>query len=85
MNNPGSQVIVERFFRALYLLKEAKKIRGKKTFSHKYNINHWNLLTLEKDLSSNMFQPVWLYYLVRDYNVSAEWLITGNGEVFKSE
>lgn len=81
MQTSDSQKIIERFFKALYYLKEQKKIRGKQTFTNRFNINRWNLHTLEQDMSRDIFQPAWLNYLVENYNISAEWLITGKGEI----
>ena len=80
MQSPDSQAIVNRFFEALYRLIAMKRIRGKQTFTRQYNINRWNLLTLEKDHARDIFQPAWLTYLVRDYGVSPMWLLTGHGD-----
>ena len=81
MQTPHSQKIIERFFKALYYLKEQKIIRGKQTFTSKFNINRWNLNTLEKDKTRDIFQTAWLTYLVVEYNISAEWLLTGRGAI----
>lgn len=81
MQTPHSQKIIERFFKALYYLKEQKIIRGKQTFTNKFNINRWNLNTLEKDKTRDIFQTAWLTYLVVEYNISAEWLLTGRGTI----
>ena len=78
-----SQEIVKRFFQALYLLIESKKIRGKQTFTRQYGINRWNMNRLEKQPESNIFQVCWLTYLVEDYGVSAKWLLTGKGGVYE--
>ncbi len=80
MQTQDSQQVTKRFFQALRELKERKVIRGKQTFTRRYNINRWNMNTLEKNLESDMFQAAWLTYLVRDYGVSATWLLTGAGE-----
>ena len=81
MQTEDSQKIVSRFFQALYYLKSEKIIRGKQTFTNRHGINRWNMNTLEKDMSRDIFQPAWLSYLVDDYGVSAEWLLTGKGEI----
>lgn len=74
--------IVSRFYTAIHKLIEYKIIRGKKTFTQRYGINRWNFCTIEKDNSSKMFNVDWLTYLVRDYKVSAQWLLTGEGPFF---
>ncbi len=81
MQTPDSQKIIERFFQALYFLKAQHIIRGKQTFTTKFEINRWNMNTLEKDMTRDIFQPAWLTYLVEEYNISAEWLLTGRGEI----
>ena len=83
MQTADSQKIVRRFFEALERLKADKRIRGKQTFTRAYDINRWNMLTLEKDPSRDIFQPAWLTYLVEDFGVSAQWLLTGVGEFYK--
>lgn len=81
MQTEDSQIIVKRFFQALYYLKSNGTIRGKQTFTSRYDINRWNLNTLEKDPTRDIFQPAWLYYLVKDYGVSSKWLLTGTGNI----
>ena len=81
MQTPDSQKIIKRFFEALYYLKSERIIKGKQTFTVKFKINRWNMNTLEKDMSRDMFQPAWLAYLVDDYGVSATWLLTGRGDI----
>jgi hypothetical protein len=84
MQSPDSQIIVRRFFEALYRLKAEKKIRGKQTFTNRYGINRWNMNTLEKEPARDIFQPAWLTYLVRDFNISPAWLLTGEGDFYKT-
>ena len=83
MQTPDSQEIVKRFFEAIYRLKADRKIRGKQTFTNRYGINRWNMLTLEKEPERDIFQAAWLFYLVRDYGVSPTWLLTGKGYFYE--
>ena len=83
MQTEDSQAIIKRFFDALYYLKANKIIRGKATFTKAHGIDRWNLYKLEKDMASDIFQPAWLAYLVKDYGVSATWLLTGRGEIIR--
>lgn len=81
MKTPDSIEIVKRFFAALEFLIASKVIRGKKTFTDRYDINRWNFNTIQKNPDNGMFQVAWLGYLVRDFGVSAEWLLTGRGRM----
>lgn len=85
MQTEDSQKIVKRFFEALYYLKDIKVIRGKQTFTKEFEINRWNLNTLEKDMTRDIFQPAWLSYLVNKYGVSATWLLTGRGDILQAK
>ena len=82
MQTPDSQEIISRFFKAISLLKEMKVIGGQAPFCQRYGINRRNLWKLQNDMASDIFQVSWLGYLVRDFGLSAEWLLTGSGEVF---
>lgn len=86
MHQSENEKITARFFEALYALKAKGVIRGKKTFTDRYNINRWNLNALEAknpNTTQNSAQLPWLVYLVRDYGVSAHWLLTGQGGMFR--
>lgn len=82
MQTADSQKIVARFFEALERLKRDGEIRGKQTFTREFEINRWNLNTLAKDYSRDIFQPAWLTYLVEKYKVSPMWLLTGKGDFY---
>lgn len=85
MQTADSQKVIKRFFEAIYALKAAGRIRGKQTFTNQYEINRWNFNTLEKEPERDIFQTAWLTYLVRDYGVSAKWLLTGVGDMFTNK
>ena len=83
MQTEDSQAIIRRFFDALYYLKANRVIRGKATFTKAHGIDRWKLYRLEKVMASDIFQPARLTYLVKDYGVSATWLLTGRGEIIR--
>lgn len=85
MQSNDSISVIQRFFLALYQLKSDKVIRGKQTFTSRYGINRWNMNTLEKNPYSDIFQVAWLSYLVNDYGVSSDWLLTGNGDFYRQK
>ena len=85
MQSNDSARVVHRFFVALQFLKELHIIRGKKTFTDRYGINRWNMNACEKEPNRDMFQVSWLSYLVRDYGVSARWLLLGEGAFFERD
>lgn len=82
MQNDDSVKINRRFFKALRLLKAHRAIRGIKTFTDRYGINRRNMATCEKEPHRGLFQLAWLTYIVRDYGVSARWLVLGEGNIF---
>lgn len=82
MQSPDSQIIIARFFEALQILKRHRIIRGKQTFTTRYDIDRRNMYTLQQNHASDIFQTAWLGYLACDYKVSPMWLLTGEGEFF---
>lgn len=82
MQSPESQIVIARFFEALQQLKDDRKIRGIQTFTTKYNINKRNLYFQKSNLESDIVQLSWFTYLVRDYGISATWLLTGEGSLY---
>ena len=85
MQNEQSQLIVNRFFTAIQQLIDDKVIRGKQTFTRRYGINRWNFLTCAAEPHRDIFQVAWLGYLVTDYGVSADWLLTGKGTFYRKK
>lgn len=80
---PTGAAITKRFFLALDVLVGQRRIRGVKTFTDLYGINYWNLSTLRKEPDRRLLKPEWLAYLVNDFEISADWLLTGVGSMFK--
>lgn len=74
-------MIVGRFFEALTWLKESRQIRGLKTFTDRYGINRRSMRRLQLTPGTNDFKAAWLTFLVRDYGISAQWLLTGEGKM----
>jgi len=74
--------IVRRFFIAIRELIEMGELRGMQTFTRLYKINRRNLYQLEKEPERSIFRVSWLTYLVEDFNISAQWLLTGRGGHF---
>jgi len=75
--------VTKRFFEAIEFLRESKRIRGLQTITRRYGMNYWNMHTLKKQPSIRVLKPECLVYLVRDYDISAEWLLTGKGKTCK--
>ncbi|MBQ8969240.1 MAG: hypothetical protein IJ064_05870 [Bacteroidaceae bacterium] len=82
---PEGANTTKRFFMALEFLQRQRKIRGLRTFTEKYGINYWNFYTLKSEPESRVMKVEYLTYLVRDFGVSAEWLLLGSGPMMKNE
>lgn len=77
--------ITLRFFSALDRLKADKVIHGVSNFTSRYGIDRRNLYQLKKDPERDIFKTWWLSALVADYNVSANWLLTGKGSFYTNK
>jgi len=85
MNTTVSKQIMERFYSALDAIIESKKIRGVNTYCRLYEIDRRNFIAQRKDLDRGWFQVSWLQPMVREYGVSARWLLTGVGKMFAKD
>ena len=84
MNTPETKQVIMRFYTALDTLKAMGKIRGINTYCTAYNIDRRNLYAQRKDLERSWFQVSWLCPMVKDFGVSARWLLTGYGGMFET-
>lgn len=75
--------IINRFFLALTYMRDEHTLQGGiQGFCNRSGIEKRHLYAQMHDQSRGFFQPSWLVFLVRDYNVSIDWLILGKGEMF---
>lgn len=73
--------IVSRFFEALAWLKASRQIRGVKTFADRYGIDRRSLRRVQLEPQRCQLKVAWLTYLVTDYGINAQWLLTGEGQM----
>lgn len=83
MNSFITVQINQRFFQALEQVISLGLIRGVQTFTREHNIDRRNLLRAKKEPADQKLNLEWIYYLVTDFNISSEWLLTGRGTMFK--
>lgn len=74
--------VTKRFFEAIDILKAQKKIRGLQTFTNSHGINRWNMNTVKWNPDRSVLKPEWIVYLIRDYNISPNWILLGVGNMF---
>ena len=77
-----STQIMQRFFTALEIIIANKMIRGTQTYCRLYGIERRNLILQRKDLTRGHFQASWLVPMVKNYGISADWLLTGKEPMF---
>ena len=73
--------INKRFFDAIMMLRRQRKLRGIQSFARKYGLSTGNLIVI-KNNGSGAIKAEYIAYLCRDYNISAEWVLLGKGEMF---
>lgn len=71
----------DRFFQAYEELKALGKT-NKSRLCREVGIDRRNFDKQALDHSRHILQPEWLAVLVREYGVSADWLLTGRGWMF---
>lgn len=86
----NTQSVQRRFFDALAHIQERGEIAGLGTFCTRYGLNrtkYSRIRTAVRADSVGMYHHIdmdALTHIVSDYGVNAEWLLTGNGEMFRA-
>lgn len=83
-NDIESAHVSTRFFFAIEQLTAAGRIAGVKEFAGRYGLNVRSMYFQRKDPDRRILTPAWLVYLVRDYGVSPEYLLTGEGPMLQN-
>lgn len=73
-----SEIVVERWFKALNKLIVQGKIQHFAGFTRDYGISRPALSRLRLE-RQRKFEPYYFTILVEDFGVSAHWLVTGKG------
>lgn len=81
--SPDGIAVTKRFFEAIDMLKAQKVIRGLQTFTRAYDINRWNMNTVKAQPEVSVLKTEWIVFLVRDYGVSADWILLGKEPMFR--
>lgn len=81
--SPEGVAITERFFKAIQILIDAGRFRGLKTFTTEHGLNRRNLQHIKDKPENTVLKPEVLSILIKYHNVSAMWLITGEGAIFQ--
>lgn len=76
--------ITKRFFEAIDALVETKRIRGLQTFTRSHDISFCLLSTLRNHKDKGVIKAEYIAYLCEDFDVSADWVLTGKGNMFNS-
>jgi len=82
--SPTGVAITDRFFEAIEVLRSQKKLRGLQTFTRNHSLNYGNVAFIKSHRSTSVLKPELLAYIAEDYGISCEWLVLGNGPMFKS-
>lgn len=79
MNNPESIQIIDRFYQSVNMLIAQGALKSKRAFAVNHNIERTSFSRCETEQESDRFQLIWITYLVTEYPISLEWIMTGKG------
>ena len=77
--------ITARFFLAIELLRNDKRLRGLQTFTRSHNLNYRNVFYIRKYPNKHSLRPEYILWLCEDYNLSLDWFFFGTGSFYKQE
>lgn len=90
--NPQAIEIARRFFQALNLAVDLGKVDGIKGFCEKHNLNRVKYATLKNSINKPVDEMTYkcidvdaLAGICRDFGVSPEWLLLGQGKMLKPD
>lgn len=75
--------ITDRFFTAVAVLSDYKYFRGMKGFCEENGLNRTVMVVLKSDPENHVLKPELINLICDKYGISAEWLIRGEGEMFR--
>lgn len=75
--------ICNRFFEAVDALRIKKLIRGTGTLARLWGTSTFSMKWSKNHPDKKRIKVEYIYYIVRDFNVSLEWLFFGKGDMFK--
>lgn len=88
--SPIAKAIQERFFEALNMLISNGTIKGLQTFCRDYHLHKAKYSRIrtamqetDKESPYKFIDIDALSYLVKDFNISADWLLIGKGGMYK--
>lgn len=84
MTHNKSILINTRFFAAIEALLLTGRLDSKAQFCDKYGIDRGNFSRLSR-YPHLAFELAFLSYIVEDFNVNPEWILTGNGSMFSNK
>ena len=77
-----TKAIMLRFFEAVDMIIAQKKIRGIQTYCNLTGIDRRHYYGQKKEISRGWFQMSWMLPLIKEFNVSSDWLLLGKRGMF---
>lgn len=81
--NDDTLAIMERFFAAFEQCLKTGRLKNISRFCADYHIDKRHFYVQRKDIGRGYFEVGWLVPLIRDCGVSADWLLSGEGTMFR--